>query len=68
MTRVLRELHRALAILWAAMIPVAIFTPIRNSVPFLVAVSVYALAVGHFSSFQAVRAEHAANGNTSEGT
>lgn len=39
------------------MIPVSILTSLRNSVPYLVALSVYALAVGHFGSWQASRAE-----------
>jgi hypothetical protein len=50
-----------LAVGWAVMMPVSALTPIRNSVPFLVGVSVYALAVSHFSAWRASRAERAAD-------
>lgn len=53
----LKTLHGWLTIAWAAMIPVSVFTGLRNSVPYLVMLSVYALMVGHFSSWQAGRAE-----------
>lgn len=53
----LRQLHGVLAIGWFAMIPVSVFTGLKSSVPFLIAISVYALGVGHFSSWQSGRAE-----------
>jgi hypothetical protein len=53
--------HLILAIGWVVMMPVSALTPIRNSVPFLVGVSVYALAVSHFSAWRASRAERAAD-------
>lgn len=53
----LRRMHGLLTVGWAAMIPVSVFTGLRNSVPYLVGLSVYALFVGHFSSWQASRAE-----------
>lgn len=53
----LRRIHGCLTIMWAVMIPISVFTGLRNSVPYLVALSVYALMVGHFSSWQASRAE-----------
>lgn len=55
--RYLRRLHGVLAIAWFAMIPVSVFTGLKTSVPFLIAISVYALGVGHFSSWQGGRAE-----------
>lgn len=55
-----------MAVLWAAMIPVSVFTGLKNSVPFLVAISVYALSVGHFASWQGSRAEIESNGTTKE--
>jgi hypothetical protein len=39
------------------MIPVALFSGLKTSVPFLVFVSIWALAVGELSSWQASRAE-----------
>lgn len=53
----LKRLHAILAIAWGLMIPVSMLTGLKNSVPYLVGISVYALMVGHFSSWQAGRAE-----------
>lgn len=61
-----RWAHAVLAVAWTAMIPVSILTGLRNSVPYLVAISVYALAVGHASSWQSCRAEAKAD-DTSDG-
>lgn len=63
----LKRMHGSLAIFWAAMIPVSILTGLRSSVPYLVGLSVYALMVGHFGSWQGARAE-VASGTTEEGT
>lgn len=41
------------------MIPVVLLTNLKSSLPFLVGISVYALGVGHFASWQAARAEDA---------
>lgn len=49
--------HLAMTIFWAAMVPVVLFTNLKTSVPFLVFVSVWALAIGEFSSWQASMAE-----------
>ncbi|HEU5043073.1 MAG TPA: hypothetical protein VFT75_02940 [Nocardioidaceae bacterium] len=53
----LRRVHGTATALWAAMIPVSLLTGLKNSVPYLVMLSVYALAVGHFASWQGARAE-----------
>lgn len=53
----LRRLHGWLTVFWGAMIPVSILTGLRNSLPYLVGLSVYALMVGHFASWQGARAE-----------
>jgi hypothetical protein len=51
-----RKIHGALTIGWFILaIPAVLFW--RNSVPFLVYVSVYANFVGHWSSYQAAKAE-----------
>lgn len=55
--RALRRMHGWLTVMWAAMIPVSVFTGLRNSVPYLVALSVYALFGAHFSAWQASRSE-----------
>lgn len=54
---ILRRVHGCLTVAWALMIPVSILTGLKNSLPYLVALSVYALAVGHFASWQGSRAE-----------
>lgn len=65
----LKSLHGWLTVVWAAMIPVSVLTGLRNSVPYLVMLSVYALMVGHFSSWQAGRAEVSSETNPpQEGT
>ena len=47
---VLRRIHGAGLIFWTAMIPVSMLTGLRNSVPYLVGISVYALAGAHAAS------------------
>jgi hypothetical protein len=54
----LRRLHLVLILLWLAMIAPAILWW-SNSVPFLVAVSLYANLAAHFSAWQGTRAEEA---------
>lgn len=49
-------IHKWMAIAWfAAAVPICVF--LSTSVPFLVFVSVYAVVVGHWGSWQAARAE-----------
>ena len=54
-----KKVHLALTLLWLLLaLPACVWW--RDSVPFLVFVSVYANVVGHWSSWQAARAEEAA--------
>lgn len=55
--RKLRQFHAAMTLLWLAMIPVSVFTGLKDSVPFLVFISLWALVGAHWSAWQAVRAE-----------
>ena len=65
----LRRANGYLTLVWLVMIPVSILTGLRNSVPYLVGLSVYALMVGHFSTWVAGRAEVASETNPApEGT
>lgn len=58
--RALRHFHAAMTVAWAVMIPVSLLTGLKHSVPFLVGISVYALAGAHWASWQATRSEEAA--------
>lgn len=50
------KLHLILAIFWLVMIiPTLLWW--TSSVPYLVAISLYAIIIGHFSSYEATRAE-----------
>lgn len=46
-----------LTVLWIVMIPVSIATGWVNSVPYVSALSIYALITGHLSTWQASRVE-----------
>lgn len=52
----MRKIHGWLTVIWlVASVPIIIF--LRDSVPALVFISVYANVVGHWSSFQAAKVE-----------
>lgn len=53
----LKHFHAVMALLWLLMIPVAIFTSLQSSVPFLVFISLWALVGAHWSAWQGARAE-----------
>jgi hypothetical protein len=53
----LRHAHITLTIAWFLMVPIAIATGWITSIIFVSACSIYANAVGHFSAWQATRAE-----------
>lgn len=53
----LRLLHAVLTVAWLAFMPIAMLTDLRSSVPLLVGISVYANVAGHWSAWQAARAE-----------
>lgn len=56
----LRRLHLGLTIAWLVMIPVAFVTGWLYSLAFISAISIYANVAGHFSAWQAARAEEQA--------
>lgn len=58
-----RHLHGWMTVAWAVMLPISILTGLKNSVPYLVGLSVYALMVGHFASWQGTRAEESEDAN-----
>ena len=64
-TRFYMHFHGWMTVFWAIMLPISVITGLKNSLPYIVGLSVYALMVGHFSSWQAVRAEDKAD-NTGE--
>ena len=50
------KFHLCLGLLWVVMIPPTIFLW-KDSIQYLVFISVYAVIVGHISAFQAAKAE-----------
>lgn len=58
----LRHFHAIATLIWIAMIPVSIFTPLKDSIQFLVFISLWALVGAHWGAWQASRAEE--NGNS----
>lgn len=55
----MRQVHLVLTVAWFLMMPVAVYTGWVASVVFISVISIYANFVGHFSSWQASRAEEA---------
>lgn len=60
-TQALRRIHAALFLAALVMTPVAALTPLRTSVPYLVAISMLALVLSEGGAWQAARAEQAAD-------
>jgi hypothetical protein len=59
----MRRLHAGLAVAWLVFaVPCILIPSLRNSVPLLVFISIYANVAGHWSSWQASRAEDEASG------
>jgi hypothetical protein len=58
----MRQVHLVLTVLWFLVMPVAVYTGWVASVVFISVISIYANFVGHFSSWQASRAEEANGG------
>lgn len=54
---VLRAVHAWATVFWLVMAPVSMLTGLRNSVAYLVGLSVYAIVTGHWSSWQSARVE-----------
>ncbi len=57
---VMMWLHGILTILSLIMIPVSLLTSLKDSVPYVVFLSLYALFVSHWGAWQGTRAEKAA--------
>jgi hypothetical protein len=53
----LRTLNGIATLLWTAMLPIALLTPLKTSLPFIVGVSIYANIASHLSAWVAGRAE-----------
>jgi hypothetical protein len=53
----LKLFHGISTILWGALVPVTVFTGLKTSITWIAMMSVWANFVGHFSSWQASRAE-----------
>ncbi len=53
--------HLIMAIFWMVMIPVALLTSLKESVPFLVTISILALVFSELSGWQAARGERRAD-------
>jgi hypothetical protein len=53
----LKRAHMTLTLAWGAMLPIAYLTGWLKSVVFVSLISIYANFVGHFSAWQASRAE-----------
>ena len=60
MTRWLRRFHLARTVVWTVQIPVALLTGLKDSVPYVVFLSLAALVEGSFSAYMASRAEEEA--------
>lgn len=55
--RFLKAFHGWATLIWAVLVPISVLTDLKTSVPWVVAMSVWANFVGHFSSWQATRVE-----------
>lgn len=53
----LRAFHGWSTLAWAALIPLTVFTTLKTSLVWIALMSVWANFVGHFSAWQAARAE-----------
>lgn len=58
--KALRHVHGWLTIAWLAVIPLSLWTGWLYSLAFISAISIYANVGGHFSAWQAARAEEEA--------
>jgi hypothetical protein len=57
----LKHVHAALTLTWIAMVPISLAAGWIKAIVFVSACSIYANAVGHFSAWQAARAEKEAD-------
>ena len=63
---VLQIFHGIMTLLWFCLIPITVFTNLKTSLLWIALMSVYANFIGHFSSWQAARAEVAIMGRTDD--
>lgn len=49
--------HALATVVWTLLLPVSVFTPLKDSVPWLVAISVWALIGAHLAAYQGARSE-----------
>lgn len=59
--KIMSKFHGAMTLVWLVMLPVSAFTPLKNSVPFLVAISIWALVGAHWAAYQGARSEMSNN-------
>ena len=64
--RFYKRLHGWLTVFWGVMIPISVLTSLKNSLPYLVLLSVYALMGSHFAAWQGTRAEDNSNGSSQD--
>jgi hypothetical protein len=57
--RLASRIHAAAAGVFLVQIPVAVLTPLKDSVPYLVFLSLWALVGAHWSAYQAAQSEEA---------
>jgi hypothetical protein len=53
----LKAFHGWLTLIWGVLIPITVFTGLKQSIVWIALMSVWANFVGHFSSYQATRVE-----------
>lgn len=53
----LRHFHAVMTVLWLALIPISILTPLKDSLIWIVLMSAWANFASHFSAWQATRVE-----------
>jgi hypothetical protein len=60
------RLHLVLTVMWAFMVPIAIFVGWIESLVFISSISIYANFAGHYASYQAARTEARQIGDTNK--
>lgn len=54
---IMSRFHASATVVWVVLLPISIFTPLKDSVPWLVAISVWALIGAHLAAYQGARSE-----------
>jgi len=57
MTKGMRLVHGVLTLAWAVMMPIALLSGLKNSLPFIVLISLWANFASHWAAWQASRVE-----------